>query len=92
MLQAGRTCAQSLRYLDRSTGDDECLDYAAFVFWIGDNRACRTRPASSALTLFRFANFAFIFIKNIGLGTPSEIGNKFSWYKDILSQEIGSKK
>ena len=29
-------------------------------------------PASSALTLLRFANFAF---EKIGLDTPSEIGN-----------------
>jgi hypothetical protein len=30
-------------------------------------------PASSALALFRFANFAIIYFKKSGLGTPSEI-------------------
>ena len=42
MLQQAEKSARSLRNLDRSAGDDECLDYATFVFWIGHNHACRT--------------------------------------------------
>jgi hypothetical protein len=75
MQKQAEKCARSLRNLDRSAGDDECLDYATSVFSIRHNSACRTRACLLCPHPVSICKFRFYFLQKFGLGTPSEIGN-----------------
>ena len=81
MLQAGR----KMRAIAQVPGQDLLGTMNALIMPRLFSRLDTTAPAglvpaSSALTLFLLANFAFICFRKNGLGTPSEIGNsKHFW-------------